>query len=84
MRWKRSEGESSPATLGGTAKARLLLRVWCTACRHEVDIDLLSWRSATVATCRGRNGRRSSSIQGAAGGVLLSSSRQSHGGLADH
>jgi hypothetical protein len=39
MRRTRSEGESRPATLGTTVKAHLLLRVWCTDCRHEVDMD---------------------------------------------
>ena len=39
MRRKRSEVESGPATLGTTAKAHLLLRVWCKDCRHEVDLD---------------------------------------------
>ena len=29
----------SPATLGTTAKAHLLLRVWCNDCQHQVDID---------------------------------------------
>jgi hypothetical protein len=29
MRRKGYEGESGPATLGSTAKAHLLLRVWC-------------------------------------------------------
>ena len=39
MRRKGFEGESGPATLGSTAKAHLLLRVWCKACRHQVDLD---------------------------------------------
>ena len=39
MRRKRSESESGPATLGTTAKAHLLLRVWCEDCRHQVDLD---------------------------------------------
>jgi hypothetical protein len=33
------EGPSGPATLGTTAKAHLLLRVWCNDCQHQVDID---------------------------------------------
>jgi hypothetical protein len=28
-----------PATLGTTAKAHLLLRTWCSNCRHSVDVD---------------------------------------------
>ena len=32
-------GESGPATLGTTARAHLLLRVWCKDCRHQVDLD---------------------------------------------
>ena len=39
MRRKGFEGESGPATLGSTAKAHLVLRVWCTACRHSVILD---------------------------------------------
>lgn len=39
MRRKGFEGESGPATLGTTAKAHLVLRVWCEDCRHQVDID---------------------------------------------
>lgn len=39
MRRKRSEGESGPATLGSTAKAHLVLRVWCEVCRHQVIVD---------------------------------------------
>ena len=39
MRRKGYEGESGPATLGSTAKAYLVLRMWCTACRHQVDLD---------------------------------------------
>ena len=39
MRRKCYERESGPATLGTTAKAHLLLRVWCKDCRHEVDLD---------------------------------------------
>ena len=37
---KGFEGESGrPATLGSTARAHLLLRVWCNSCRHRVDLD---------------------------------------------
>ena len=39
MRRKGYERESGPATLGTTANAHLLLRVWCKDCRHEVDLD---------------------------------------------
>ena len=39
MRRKGYEGESAPATLGSTARAHLLLRVWCKDCGHEVDLD---------------------------------------------
>ena len=39
MRQKSREDESGPATLGTTAKAHLLLRVWCKDCRHQVDLD---------------------------------------------
>jgi len=35
MRQKSREDESGPATLGTTAKAHLLLRVWC---RHSADL----------------------------------------------
>ena len=28
-----------PRTLGNTDRADLLLRTWCNACRHSVDID---------------------------------------------
>ena len=31
--------ETGPATLGSTARADLLLRTWCNACRHWVDVD---------------------------------------------
>src|SRR5689334_17332968 len=31
--------EPGPATLGTTARAHLLLRVWCKACGHSVDLD---------------------------------------------
>lgn len=39
MRRKAFESESGPATLGSTAKAHLILRVWCKDCRHRVDVD---------------------------------------------
>ena len=39
MRRKGREGESGPATLGTTARAHLLLRVWCKDCRHRADLD---------------------------------------------
>ena len=34
---QRAYGEAGSATLGTTAKAHLLLRVWYKACRHRVD-----------------------------------------------
>src|SRR4051795_1082207 len=38
-RWgERFESVSRPATLGGMAKAGLLLRTWCNRCRRWVDI----------------------------------------------
>jgi DNA-directed RNA polymerase subunit RPC12/RpoP len=39
MRRKRHESETGQATLGTTARAHLLLHVWCKDCRHRVDID---------------------------------------------
>jgi DNA-directed RNA polymerase subunit RPC12/RpoP len=39
MRRKRREDDPGPATLGTTARAHLLLHVWCNDCRHRVDID---------------------------------------------
>jgi hypothetical protein len=36
---KGFEGEWKPATLGTTARAHLLLRVWCKDCPHGIDID---------------------------------------------
>ena len=39
MQRRSRESESGPATLGTTAKAHLLLRVWCKDCRHRVDLD---------------------------------------------
>ena len=39
MRRKRTESETGPATLGTTARAHLLLHVWCNDCRRRVDID---------------------------------------------
>jgi len=39
MRRKGFEGDTGPATLGSTAKAHLLLRVWCNNCRRIADLD---------------------------------------------
>ncbi len=39
MRRTAQRVESGPATLGTTAAAHLLLRVWCNDCRHEVMLD---------------------------------------------
>ena len=39
MRQRGREGESGPATLGTTARAHLLLRVWCKDCGHTVDLN---------------------------------------------
>ena len=39
MRLRSREGESGPATLGTTARAYLLLRVWCEDCQHRVNLD---------------------------------------------
>ena len=69
MRRKGFEGDTGPATLGSTAKAHLLLRVWCNDCRrvadldpgeqaerHGADLDLLVWRSRLrCSTCGSRN-----------------------------
>jgi hypothetical protein len=41
MRRKFDQGESTgPATLGSTAKAHLVLHVWCWDCRHRADVEL--------------------------------------------
>jgi len=63
MRQRGREGESGPATLGTTARAHLLLRVWCNNCRriadldpgqqserHGADLDLDVWRSRLVCS----------------------------------
>ena len=69
MRRKGFEGDTGPATLGSTAKAHLLLRVWCNDCRrvadldpgeqaerHGADLDLLVWRSRLrCSKCGSRN-----------------------------
>ena len=39
MRRKRDYGEPGPATLGSTARAHLVLRVWCEDCRHDVNLN---------------------------------------------
>jgi DNA-directed RNA polymerase subunit RPC12/RpoP len=39
MRRRSRASEPGPATLGSTARAHLLLHVWCNDCRHRVDID---------------------------------------------
>jgi hypothetical protein len=39
MRRKGFESDWAPATLGSTARANLLLRVWCTNCLHGMDLD---------------------------------------------
>src|ERR1044071_7884782 len=39
VRGDRFESASGPVTLGTTAKADLLLRTWCNACRRHVDVD---------------------------------------------
>ena len=63
MRRHRPEDESGPATLGSTARAHLLLRVWCNNCRriadldpgeqaerHGADLDLDVWRGPLVCS----------------------------------
>ena len=63
MRRKGFEGDTGPATLGTTARAHLLLRVWCNNCRriadldpgeqaerHGADLDLDVWRSRLVCS----------------------------------
>ena len=69
MRRHSQEGESGRATLGTTARAHLLLRVWCNNCRriadldpgeqaerHGADLDLLVWRSRLrCSKCGSRN-----------------------------
>src|SRR5678815_46031 len=69
MRLRSREDESGPATLGSTARAHLLLRVWCNNCRrvadldpgeqakrHGADLDLLAWRSRLrCSKCGSRN-----------------------------
>jgi hypothetical protein len=82
MKRKGFEGESGPATLGSTANAHLLLRVWCEDCRHMVDLDpneqaerhgseldLLVWGKRLV--CSKCGSRRVDSIvaPGSTGGV---------------
>jgi ribosomal protein S27E len=39
MQRKPRSTDGKPATLGSTARAHLILRVWCKDCRHEVDLD---------------------------------------------
>jgi hypothetical protein len=39
MRRREYESGSGLPTPGGTARAHLLLRVWCADCQHQVDID---------------------------------------------
>ena len=48
MRGKRYESTAGPATLGTTAKADLLLRTWCNACRRHVDVDPANKQRAMV------------------------------------
>jgi hypothetical protein len=35
----RSKGESGPATLGSSARAKVCLVVWCKACGHKAELD---------------------------------------------
>ncbi len=37
MRRNRSEGESSPMTLGQALAAKVRLIVWCKACQHWAE-----------------------------------------------
>jgi hypothetical protein len=39
MKRKGHERQSGPTTLGTTAKAHLLLRIWCSNCRRVLDLD---------------------------------------------
>jgi hypothetical protein len=68
--------ESGPATLGTTAKAHLLLRVWCKDCQHQIDIDPASRPSTTAPISRCPIGRAVSPTRIAAVGGLISSSRR--------
>ena len=58
--------ETGPATLDSTARADLLLRIWCNGCRHWGDVDpgkqaerygadlpVLKWRLCLVCSQRG-------------------------------
>jgi len=40
MKRKRSEGESTPLTLGQAQSARVRLIVWCKSCAHRVEPDV--------------------------------------------
>jgi hypothetical protein len=40
MRRKRSEGESSPMTLGQALAAKVRLIVWCKICWHRAEPDV--------------------------------------------
>ena len=39
MRRNRTERESGPATIGTTARAHLVLRVWRKDCQHRATVD---------------------------------------------
>ena len=39
MRHKGFERDTGPAAIGTTAKAHLLLHVWCNDCQHSADLD---------------------------------------------
>jgi hypothetical protein len=39
MRRKAFESKSGPATLGSTARAHLILHVWCWDCGNRADVD---------------------------------------------
>jgi hypothetical protein len=41
MRRKRSEGESVPMTLGQALAAKVRLIVWCKACQHRAEPDVV-------------------------------------------
>ena len=57
MQSDRWRSETGPASLGSTAKADLLLDVWCRTCRYQVNRywctnQLLGMRSAAIAVCQ--------------------------------
>jgi hypothetical protein len=66
VRGKRYESTAGPATLGTTAKADLLLRTWCNACRRHVDVDPANKQRAMVPIFPSEIGPLASSARNAA------------------